>query len=215
VNHAEPGTRNPAVQGAILAGGEASRLGGAPKGLLSVGGVRILDRLVTRFEQALGQLPILVANAADAPSWRPDLRLVRDAVPGLGALGGLYTAVLSAPAPVVVVAWDMPFVTAGLIQALAQGLAGVDACLPVSGGPRGLEPLCAGYGPACGPAMAAAIAAGDLRAVGFHPRIKSGILSREQTRACGDPALLFFNVNTAADLAEADQLWQRHASSRS
>lgn len=189
-------------------------MGGAPKGLLPVGGVRILDRLVLQFEHALGRAPILIANAPEAPSWRPDLRVVRDLRPGLGALGGIQTAVMAAPAPVVVVAWDMPFVTAGLIRALADGLAGADACLPESGGPRGLEPLCAAYGPGCGPAIAAALEAGDLRAVGFHPRIKVGILSRERSRACGDPAVLFYNVNTAADLAEADQLWQRHASSR-
>jgi len=214
MKYSEPGTRNSELRGAILAGGQASRMGGVPKGLLPVGGVRILDRLVAQFERAFGRLPLLVANAPDAQTWRPDLRVVRDVQAGLGALGGLYTAVLTAPAPVVVVAWDMPFVTAELLRALAEGLADADASLPESGGPRGLEPLCAAYGPACGPAIAAAIEAGDLRAVGFHPRIKRGILSRERTGACGDPAVLFFNVNTGADLAEADQLWQRHASSR-
>jgi molybdopterin-guanine dinucleotide biosynthesis protein A len=127
---------------------------------------------------------------------------------------GIYTAILTAPAPVVCVAWDMPFVTAPLLRALAGGLAGADACLPESGGPRGLEPLCAAYGPAAGPAIAAAVAAGDRSALGFHDRIKVGILSSERVRAFGDPAALFFNVNTADDLAEADRLWRTHALSQ-
>jgi molybdopterin-guanine dinucleotide biosynthesis protein A len=185
-----------------------------PKGLETVGGVRILDRLVAAFEEALGAPPILIANAEDAPRWRPGLRVVPDVRPGAGAVGGIYTAVLAAPAPVVAVAWDMPFVTAPLLQALAAGLAEADACLPASGGPRGMEPLCAAYGPACGPAIAAALDAGDRRAIGFHEHIKVGILTATRVGQFGDPAVLFFNVNTAGDLEEADRLWRRRGSSR-
>ena len=74
------------VRGVILAGGGATRYGGRPKGLERIGGVRILDRLVDAFTAALGAHPLLVANAEDAPSWRPDLTVVRDVRPGLGAL---------------------------------------------------------------------------------------------------------------------------------
>lgn len=179
-----------------------------------MGGVRILDRLVAVFLEAFGELPTLVASVAEARTWHPDLRVLPDIRPGVGALGGIYTAVLSAPAPVVTVAWDMPFVTAPLLRALAEGLKGADACLPESTGPRGLEPLCAAYGAACGPAIAANLDAGDLRAVGFHDRLKIGILSASQIREFGDPAVLFFNVNTADELAEADRLWRKHGLSR-
>jgi molybdopterin-guanine dinucleotide biosynthesis protein A len=103
---------------------------------------------------ALGEPPLLVANAPDAGSWRPDLRTVSDTRPGLGSLGGIYSAVNESPAPVVCVAWDMPFVSEPLIRALADGLDQYDAMLPQSGGRRGVEPLCAGYGPACREAIA-------------------------------------------------------------
>jgi molybdopterin-guanine dinucleotide biosynthesis protein A len=176
--------------------------------------MRILDRLVAAFEAAFGVLPLLVANDPEASSWTPNLRVIPDRRPGLGALGGIYSAVMEAPAPVVVAAWDMPFVSVELLQALGEGLRDADACLPQSDGPRGLEPLCAGYGPACAQAIAAALDAGDLRAVGFHDRIKVGILTTTQINALGDPAAFFFNVNTADDLAEADRLWRRLESSR-
>ena len=178
-----------------------------------MGGERILDRLVNAFETALGELPLLVANAPDAGNWRPDLRTVGDVQPGFGSLGGIYTAVIAAPAPVVCVAWDMPFVSDALIRTLAEELERYDAILPQSDGRRGVEPLCAGYGPACRDAIAASLAAGDLRAIGFHDRIRVGILPLDQVRALADPDLLFFNVNTADDLARADQLWRRRASS--
>jgi molybdopterin-guanine dinucleotide biosynthesis protein A len=178
-----------------------------------VGGERILDRLARIMTAALGAAPLVVANAGDAPSWRPDLRTVSDAQPGLGALGGIYTAVLEAPAPVVCVAWDMPFVSEALVRALAEGLDNHDAMLPQSSGRRGMEPLCAAYGPACRQAIAECLAGGDLRAIGFHDRIRVGMLLLEEVEALDDPNLLFFNVNTADDLARADQLWRQRASS--
>jgi len=201
------------VRGAILAGGGATRFAGKPKGLEFVGGERILDRLVSVMNASLGTAPLLVANAPDAANWRPDLRTVADVRPGLGSLGGIYTAVVEAPAPVVCVAWDMPFVSESLIRALADGLDRNDAVLPESSGRRGVEPLCAAYGPGCRDAIAESLTAGNLRAIGFHDRIRVGILPLSEVRALADPELLFFNVNTADDLAKADQLWRQHASS--
>jgi molybdopterin-guanine dinucleotide biosynthesis protein A len=203
------------VRGAILAGGGATRFEGKPKGLEVVGGERILDRLADVLASTLGSPPLLIANAPEAATWRPDLRVVPDLRPGFGSLGGIYTAVVEAPAPVVCIAWDMPFVMPALVRRLADGLAGADAVLPRSEGRRGVEPMCAGYGPACREAIAASLDAGDLRAIAFHDRIRVDILSLTEVARCGDPAVLFFNVNTADDLARADELWRRLASSRS
>jgi molybdopterin-guanine dinucleotide biosynthesis protein A len=197
------------VRSAILAGGGATRFEGRPKGLELVGGRRILDRLVDACTEAFAAPPLLVANVPDAASWRPDLRVVPDVRTGLGALGGILTAVVAAPAPVVVVAWDMPFVSAPLLRALAAGLDGADAVLPESGSRRGMEPLCAAYGAACGPAIERALAAGDQRAIGFHSQVRVAVLDAAAVRLCGDPARLFFNVNTADDLAAAEKLAQR------
>lgn len=194
------------MRSAILAGGAAARFEGRPKGLELVGGRRILDRVAAACVAAFGAPPLLVANAPDAATWAPALRVVPDVHPGLGALGGILTAVTEAPAPVVVVAWDMPFVTPALLRALAEGLAAADAVLPASGSRRGMEPLCAAYGPACGPAIERALAAGDQRAVGFHRWIRVTLLDGAPLRAAGDPARLFFNVNTSADLHEARRM---------
>lgn len=196
------------VRGAVMAGGGATRMGGRPKGLERVGGERILDRLVAEFEAALGEPPALIANDPAAPAWRPGLRVIADLVPGAGALGGIYTAVAAVPAPVVVVAWDMPFVTAGLIRALADGLGGADACLPESDGRRGVEPLCAAYGPACAGPIRDALAAGDRRAIAFHAAVRVRTLPPAAIRAFGAPDVLFFNVNTDDDLTKADALWR-------
>lgn len=200
------------VGGAILAGGGATRFGGVPKGLERVGGTRIIDRLASLLEAALGRPPLLVANASDAGSWIPGLRVVSDIVPGAGSLGGILTAVVQAPAPVVCVAWDMPFVTEGLIRELARGLESADACLPESGGRRGVEPLCAAYGPVCRVPIESCIAGGDLRAIGFHPEVRVATIPAGRVAELGDPGRLFFNVNTSQDLTQAELLWRRESS---
>ena len=203
-------------RGVILAGGGATRFGGRPKGLEPVGGMRILDRLVDVCTEAFGVPPLLVANDPEAPRWRADLTTLPDVTPGMGALGGLLTAVTAgAGAPVVVVAWDMPFVPAPLLRALAEGLATHDAMLPASDGRRGVEPLLAAYAPSCLAPMTRALARGDRRAIAFHDEVKVGILSLDQVRAFGDPARIFMNVNTPDDLTEAEAAWQGRGSVRS
>jgi len=138
------------VRGAVLAGGAASRFEGRPKGLEQVGGERILDRVVRVLQAALGRPPLLVANSPDAAQWRPDLRVIGDAIRDCGSLGGLYTALTADEGPVLVLAWDMPFVPVELLEALIKRSENHDAYLPESGGPHGgLEPLCAVYGPRC------------------------------------------------------------------
>ena len=197
------------VCGAVLAGGAASRFRGRPKGLERVGGQRILDYVVSNLRQATGELPLLVANAADAETWYPGLTVVRDVLPQRGSLGGIYTAVTVAQGPVLLVAWDMPFVPVPLLQALIEGSNGYDAFLPESGGKRGVEPLCAVYGPACGPAIRERLEQEDYRAIGFHDAVRVGTLALEEVGRYGDPTLLFYNVNTAEELAEAEAMWQR------
>jgi molybdopterin-guanine dinucleotide biosynthesis protein A len=197
------------VRGAVLAGGAARRYGGRPKGLVAVGGRRILDRVVDAVAAVTGATPLLVANAPEGPTWRPDLRTVADTRPGYGSLGGIYTAIQAGPEPVLCVAWDMPFVTPELLAALAQGSAGYDAFLPESDGRRGVEPLCAVYGPGCGPAIERQLERGDLRAIGFHTDVSVGTLPLERVQAFGDPAVLFLNVNTPEDLKRAEAVWRQ------
>ena len=199
------------MNGAVLAGGAARRYGGTPKGLLTVGERRILDRVVDAVRAVTGAPPLLIANAPDAREWRPDLQTIPDVRPGFGTLGGIYSAVTSAGAPVLCVAWDMPFVPEGLLRALVDRMAagGYDAVLPESTGRRGLEPLCAIYGPACGPAIAKRLESGDLQAISFHADVRVGIVPLAQVREFGDPDELFFNVNTPDDLTRAEALWRR------
>jgi len=106
--------------GVILAGGGASRFGGAPKGLELVDGRRIIDRVASALRQVADDL-LLIANAEGAETWLPGVRTARDVRVGCGALGGVHAALAAAGSDVLLVAWDMPFVTAAVIPAHAYG----------------------------------------------------------------------------------------------
>lgn len=201
------------MRGAVLAGGAASRYGGIPKGLLEVHGQRILDRVVDTMAGVLNEMPLLIANAPDAATWRPDLTTLADVRPGFGTLGGIYTAVSAGEGPVLCAAWDMPFLNGPLLSSIVDLFQDgyYDAVLPESSGRRGLEPLCAVYGPACSPAIEKRLSTGDLRAISFHPDVRVGILSLARVKEFGDPTQLFFNVNAPADLERAEAMWQQRA----
>ncbi len=139
--------------------------------------------------------------------------MVPDVLPGHGAVGGILTAVERC-GPVVCLAWDMPFVPPALLSSLAALLERADVGIPESDSRRGLEPLCAAYGPACAPAIRAALARGEGRAIGFHGEVRVARLPRETVLQYGDPDVLFFNVNTPDDLARAEVLCRNLDSSR-
>jgi molybdopterin-guanine dinucleotide biosynthesis protein A len=192
--------------GVILAGGAASRYGGRPKGLERVGGRRVIDRVADALAEAADEL-LLIANDPAAAEWLPGVRLATDVRPNCGSLGGIHAAIVRASKPVLVVAWDMPFVPGSLLRALRDGATRADAVLPESGSRRGLEPLCAYYSTACVPAIERRLDASDMRVVSFFEDVRVERLPEPQVRRFGDPAVLFMNVNTPDDLALAE----RHA----
>ena len=189
--------------GVILAGGAASRYGGLPKGLERVAGQRIIDRVADALRRVTDDL-LLVANDPAAAGWLHGSRVQQDIVPNAGGLGGIHAALHAAHTPVLIVAWDMPFVPSALLARLRELGEGVDVAVPESGSRRGVEPLCAFYAPSCLPAIEQSLADGDRRVIGFHERVRVARLPANEVSAFGDPALLFMNVNTPDDLTRAE-----------
>jgi molybdopterin-guanine dinucleotide biosynthesis protein A len=186
----------------ILAGGGATRFGGQPKGLMVVEGTRIIDRVAAALREATDEL-LLVANDPSADAWLPGVRTVADVRRGQGALGGLHAALSYADGKsALVVAWDMPYVSAGLLRALrAAGEQGFDAAAPESeSSGRGVEPLCAWYGPACLSAIERRLDAGERQVISFFQDVRVTRLTAADVSQWGDPARIFFNVNTPDDL---------------
>ena len=179
-------------------------MGGVPKGLEQVGSARIIDRVADTLSRACGRV-ILAANDPGAGQWLKGVELVEDVHPGTGGLAGVEAA-LRHVGDSVVVAWDMPFVPAPLVEDIVRrSIAGrADVVIPESDSPYGFEPFCAFYSARLLPRLNAFLVAGGGAARDFlaaETRVER--IALRDVRAFGDPTTMFFSVNTADDLARA------------
>jgi molybdenum cofactor guanylyltransferase len=192
------------ILGVVMAGGRNTRFGDL-KAFAKVDGQRIIDRVI----QALQSVTDDVVMSANEPAAYAsvDLPMRPDVMEGLGALGGIHTALHWAQergdAGVIAVACDMPFPSVALLRTIAKHSAEHDAVIPESDSRRGLEPLFAFYSVNCLPHVERAIERGDHRMIAFHGDVDVLRISLEDVRKCGDPSVLFMNVNTREDLDRA------------
>jgi len=188
----------PDVTGALVAGGRASRLGGAVKGLLRVDGETLAARSLRLFDD-LFAAALVVANEP-APYAALGVPVVGDAIPGKGAPGGLHAALLAAPTPwVFAAACDMPFLSRPAIDLLASRRAGAAAVVPRWQGR--FEPLHALWSRSCLPLLEAALRGGDPSLQSLVRLVDAVVVEEETWRSVDPDGLAFENVNTAEDAA--------------
>jgi molybdopterin-guanine dinucleotide biosynthesis protein MobB len=207
MNPTDPSASRPPL-GVILAGGESRRFG-SPKALALVQGRRMIDRVLDALYAAV---PAVGINANDpTPFAELGLPMRFDTAFGAGALGGIHAALHWATecglSGALVVACDMPWVSAELLRTLADRSMSTDAdaIVPESGGRRGIEPLCAWYSVRCLPQVERMIEERDLRVHRLLDRVRAEVIPVAEVRRLGDPGTLFLNVNTADDLRRAER----------
>lgn len=196
-----------APAGAILGGGRATRLGGIAKGLLEIGGRRMVDRVADALAPVTSEL-LLVSDHPGAPGWLPGARVVHDALSGGGSAAGVHAALVAAGGPVIVVAWDLPFVdTCTVAELLRNGDESVvDAVVPAGASGDSFEPLCGWYAPRCADVIAQAWETGDRSLHGVLRRVRTRVVPAARFAPCGGAGRLFLNVNTADDLEQARRI---------
>ena len=189
--------------GVVLAGGQSVRFGGAPKGLLRTGAHRVVDRVLFTLNAVCDSTLVVAKDPSVLRAALLGTRVERDVWPAHGSLVGLHAALAFADDAALVVAWDMPFVTSALLRALRDaGERGGTAAFPE--GPNGVEPLCAYYPRRCIDVVEGRLARKDFRLSGLVDALPDRVvLSIREVEAYGDPARLFANLNTLADLALA------------
>lgn len=195
----------------IQAGGESSRMG-EDKALKPFLGRPLIQRVVERLSPIADEL-IVTTNRPEAYHFL-GLRLTPDLKPGRGALGGLYTAIASASQPIVaVVACDMPFASAALLEAASRLLVAEEAdvvipsAAPETSKSQGYEPLHAIYRRAtCLPAIEAAIDADQWKVIAWFPQVKVRALTPDEIKQYDPAGLAFWNVNTPEEFVKAEEL---------
>jgi molybdopterin-guanine dinucleotide biosynthesis protein A len=202
----------PPTLGLVLAGGLARRMGGGDKIMLTIGGVKILDRVLERLRPQCSEL-LLNANGDPARFDETGLRVVPDSVPDFagplaGALAGLDWAAEHRPdiAYVVSVPGDCPFLPRNLVARLhaAREADGKPLACARSGTQShpvvGLWPL------ALRDDLRRALTKEGLRKIDLWTE-RYGVALAIWPDIPIDP---FFNVNTPQDAAAAEAIAAQH-----
>jgi molybdopterin-guanine dinucleotide biosynthesis protein A len=186
---------------------------GENKALKPFLGRPLVQRVIERLAPVADEL-LITTNQPENYGFL-DLPLIADVKEGRGALGGLYTALISAKyTSVAVIACDMPFASAPLIVAAAGLLIQEKADVVIAETTEGFEPLHAVYRrEACIPAIEAAIEADQWRMISWFPKVNIRRLTTKELGRYDPDSLAFWNVNTPEEFTEAELRASKSSSS--
>ena len=182
---------------AVLAGGQSRRMG-RDKALLPLGDQPLIERVLDT-ARPLAYPGLIVGDPAAYGhlGWPvlPDCR------PGRGPLGGLYTALGTTAAPVLLLACDLPFLTPAFLRYLVDRRGPHQAVVPHTA--AGLQPLCALYEPSCMAAVEAAVQADQLGMRRLLSNLSLDLVREKDWRPHDERGLLFANLNAPAEYQRA------------
>ncbi|MEW5983581.1 MAG: molybdenum cofactor guanylyltransferase [Acidobacteriota bacterium] len=185
---------------AILAGGRARRLGGLDKGLLNLGGRTIVEWQLEAVREVV-QRVVIVSNETGKYA-ALGVPVVADVVAGAGSLGGILTALSVADGEsVLVLACDMPFVSAAFLDYVRHAGRDADVALPRTD--EGRHPLCACYAQTCADPIRRCLEAGELRVLDVITSLRVRDITGTELSQFDPHGLLLLNVNTPDDYARA------------
>ena len=189
---------------AILTGGRARRFEGRDKSRLLVRGRTMLERQLDALRGTVDRVWLAGYRGTEPPA--PPLFALAHRTPEHGPLAGLYAALAAEPrGAVLLLACDMPNVTAGLLAHLVDQLDGVDAVVPKT--ERGYHPLCAVYAQSCRAAVQRRLDQGHLRMQDLLADLRIRTVEGPELASFGEPDSLLANGNTQAarDALESPQ----------
>ena len=190
---------------AILAGGRARRLGEIDKSALTIDGETIMERLLGVLASVTPH--IFAVGDRYGAATAAGLRVVPDAIPDSGPLGGVYTAIVSSPCDrTLVVGCDMPFLTGPFLRYLAERSETLSV-MPRTA--NGYEPLCAIYARETAAALRERLDRGERQAAHPPGGVQVIEVGAEELAAFDPDGLLFVNVNSPHDYARAQRMLAR------
>jgi Molybdopterin-guanine dinucleotide biosynthesis protein A len=189
----------------VQAGGESRRMG-QNKALIPFLGRPLIERVIERVKPLAEEL-LVTTNQPEELGFI-GCPLIKDVIPGKGALGGLYTALYAASsAIVVVVACDMPFVSPALLQAEIDLLNDLNADVVIPSSQEGLEPFHSVYRrETCLPEIRNAIDTDQKRIISWFPAVHVRVMTAEEVGKYDPARQAFLNINTTEELAQAEQI---------
>lgn len=189
----------------IQAGGASSRMG-TDKALLPFNGEPLVQRVLKRLAPIADEI-FIVSNHPERFS-AFGLPVYTDEIANIGALGGLYTALIRAKGELLALAaCDMPFAQPKLLERMAAAMtdAAIDAMVPMTNGYY--EPAFAVYRrSACLPLVRQSIDRGEKRMISWFERARIKTLTAATLAELDPWQRAFLNVNTPEEFAAAERL---------
>lgn len=184
------------IKGCIIAGGRSGRFG-SDKSVHVFNGKPLISHVADAVKPVFKEI-FIAANDPEKFAFL-GLPVVPDLIPGMGPLGGIYTALETFDIErVFVIPCDMPWISTDLIRFMCSIEPAYDIVVPRIGGRY--QPLHAIYSHRCGDAIKGSIAREDYRMSGFYGGLNMRIVSEEEVRRFGDPERIFHNINFRDDL---------------
>jgi molybdenum cofactor guanylyltransferase len=186
----------------ILAGG-ASRRMGTDKSQLLIDRQTFTERISETLLKVTGSVTLVGGEAKN-------LKTVPDVYPQWGALGGLHAALTACRRDwAIVVACDLPFVTAELFLFLTSLRLDHEAVVPIQPDGRP-QPLAALYRvDPCLQRATELIEAGRRRPLDLLEAVKTRWVSFDEIRNLEQAERFFVNINTPSDYYEATRGYSR------
>jgi molybdopterin-guanine dinucleotide biosynthesis protein A len=199
------------VAAILLAGGLSTRMGGGDKPLRSLGGRPVLAHLLDRLRPQAGALAIS-ANGDPARFGEFGLPVIADTVPGhagplAGILAGMEWAASRGFTQIVSVPADTPFIPSDLVARLRDTAGEAPNGLAVAASGERTHPPIALWPLALREELVRFLRDGEERKVSaFAMRHDPGVCRFGPLRVGHCDIDPFFNINTPADLDEAERL---------
>jgi molybdopterin-guanine dinucleotide biosynthesis protein A len=190
----------------ILAGGKSLRLG-YDKVLEKVGDKSLLEQVISRIDSLSKKIIIVTAEERTFPQLasHPKLKIVSDIFPGKGALGGIYTGLVTSESFYnLVIAADMPFLNQPLLSYMIEVSDGFDFVLPRIN--NLFEPLHAVYSKSCVAPIEFILKQGKKVIIELFNFVKVRYVEAEEIDRFDPQHLSFFNINTEEDLELARKI---------
>ena len=186
------------ISAVLLAGGESRRMG-RDKATLEVNGKPLWQKHLDLLRK-IAPTEIFVSARVDPP-WRPDgVEFVADVAPSRGPLSGIAATLTRIGTPhLLVLAIDMPFMTADYLRSLCDDIAPGRGVVPMID--NRAEPLAAIYPREAAPEISLALAAGDF-SLQTVARALIGVGKLAPLNVAPGERCLFRNLNEPADLAQ-------------
>lgn len=189
---------------AIQAGGQSTRMG-QDKGLIQFQGNPLTQYILDQAVDFGDETFIITNNPNEYQQF--GVPLFSDIHPGLGALGGLYSAIYHASLEYCLVwACDMPFFHPQLFQHLVSLASSYDAVIPRIKKDEFTEPFRAIFNKTCLDSIKTNLEVGNLRVTSFFDKVNIRFVDWPEIERFDPRGLSFFNINTPEDLEQAQQM---------